>query len=115
MRSLVWFLAGAITLAIVYGGGLLFLTTHANGFSARAQPDAVERWAARRARSMAAPAGAKERANPVPDSAEISRRLGRTGPTIAPLATPTTAAETPGWGSTCIHPLPMCGKRTPRA
>jgi mono/diheme cytochrome c family protein len=72
MRSLIWFFAGAIALAvIVCGGGLLFLVTQAGGFSARAQPGAMERWAARRARAMALPAGAKERANPVADSPEI--------------------------------------------
>jgi mono/diheme cytochrome c family protein len=71
MRSLIWFLAGALALAvIVCGGGLLFLTAYAGGFSARAQPSAVERWAARRARAMALPAGAKDRASPVPDSPE---------------------------------------------
>jgi mono/diheme cytochrome c family protein len=69
MRSLIWFLAGALALAlIVCGGGLLYLATQTSGFSARAQPGATERWAARRARSMAAPAGAKDRVNPVADS-----------------------------------------------
>jgi mono/diheme cytochrome c family protein len=72
MRNLIWFLAGALALAvIVCGGGLLFLAKQTNGFSARAQPGAVERWLARRARSMAVPAAAKERANPVQDSPEI--------------------------------------------
>ena len=72
MRSLIWFLAGAIALAvIVCGCGYLILTTQAGGFSARAQPVAAERWAARRARAMALPAGAKERSNPVPDSPEV--------------------------------------------
>jgi mono/diheme cytochrome c family protein len=42
-----------------------------SGFSARAQPSVLERWAARRARAMASPAGAKERTNPVPDSPEV--------------------------------------------
>jgi mono/diheme cytochrome c family protein len=72
MRSLLWLLTGAIALTvIVCGGGLLFLTKQANGFSARAQPSVLERWAARRARAMALPAGAKERTNPVPDSPEV--------------------------------------------
>lgn len=71
MRNLIWFLGGALALTvIVCGGGLLFLTTQANGFSAREQPGPAERWAARRARSMALPAGARERTNPVQDSPE---------------------------------------------
>jgi mono/diheme cytochrome c family protein len=72
MRSLIWFLAGAMALVIVVcGGGLIFLKTHANGFSARAQPSVLESWAARRARAMALPAGARERANPVADSPKV--------------------------------------------
>jgi mono/diheme cytochrome c family protein len=71
MRSLIWFLAGALALAvIVCGGGLLYVTTYAGGFSARAQPSEVERWVARRARAMALPSGAKDLANPVADSPE---------------------------------------------
>jgi mono/diheme cytochrome c family protein len=71
MRSLIWFLAGAIALIIVAcGGGLIFLKTHANGFSARAQPSVLEGWAARQARAMALPAGAREHTNPVADSPE---------------------------------------------
>jgi mono/diheme cytochrome c family protein len=66
-----WFL-GAIALAVVAAGsGLIFLKTGAKGFSAREQPSGVERWAARQARAMAVPAGAKERANPVADSPEV--------------------------------------------
>ena len=72
MRSLTWFVAGAVALVVVIcGGGFLFLTMQNNGFSAKAQPTLVERWAARRSRAMAMPAGAKERANPVPDSPEV--------------------------------------------
>ena len=72
MRSLIWFLAGAIALVIVVcGGGLIFLKTHVNGFSARAQPSVLERFAARHARAMALPPGSRERANPVADSPEV--------------------------------------------
>jgi mono/diheme cytochrome c family protein len=72
MRSMIWFLAGAIALIIIVcGGGLIFLKTHANGFSARAQPSVFERWAARQARATALPSSAKERANPVADSPEV--------------------------------------------
>ena len=72
MRTLIWFLAGAIVMAAAIGaGGFVFLRTQANGFSDQAQPGAVERWMARRARAMAVPTGAKERANPVPVSPEV--------------------------------------------
>jgi mono/diheme cytochrome c family protein len=43
----------------------------ARGFSAREHPSTLERFVARRVRSMAAPAGAKERANPVPNSPQV--------------------------------------------
>ena len=72
MQRLVWFCVGAITLAVVAAAsGLIFLQTGANGFSARAQPSAVERFVARRTRAMAWPAGARERRNPVTESREI--------------------------------------------
>lgn len=72
MRNLIWFVAGAIALAvIVIGGGLIFLKTGANGFSARAQPSVLERFAARQVRAMALPADARKRTNPVADSREV--------------------------------------------
>jgi mono/diheme cytochrome c family protein len=72
MGRVIWLLAGAIALIVlVCGGGLIFLKTRADGFSARAQPTALEHWAARQARSMALPAGARDRTNPVPASAEV--------------------------------------------
>lgn len=59
MRNLIWFVAGAVALAVmVSGGDLVFLETGANGFSARVQPSALETFAARQARAMALPAGA---------------------------------------------------------
>jgi len=59
-------------LAVAVGaGGLIFLKTGTNGFSARAQPSGLERFAARQARIMAVPAGARERANPFADSPEV--------------------------------------------
>ena len=70
MPKLLWFFLGVITLAVA-ASGLIFLQTSANGFSARVQSSAVERWAARRIRALAAPAGARERANPVAGSPEI--------------------------------------------
>jgi mono/diheme cytochrome c family protein len=72
MQKLVWFLAGAIALIALVGvGGLIFLKTGADSFSARAQPSVLETLAARQARSMAMPSNARERANPVADSAEV--------------------------------------------
>ena len=72
MRSLIWFLAGAIALVIVVcGAGVIFLKTRANGFSARAEPSVIERWVARQARTMAAPAGTRDRTNPIGDSPEV--------------------------------------------
>src|SRR5690242_7720581 len=72
MQKLVWFFAGVITLVVVTAAvGLIFLKTRASGFSALAQPSAFEHWAARQARAMALPVGAKRRTNPIADSAEV--------------------------------------------
>jgi mono/diheme cytochrome c family protein len=65
------FLAGALALLIAaLAAGVVFVMG-ARGFSAREMPSAVERWVARRVRSMAAPGGARELANPVPSSPEV--------------------------------------------
>src|SRR5579863_2973736 len=71
MRKLAWFLFGALALlaVIALGGGVFLIGAH--GFSAREQPGALERWTARRARSMAVPAGAKDQANPSGDTPEV--------------------------------------------
>lgn len=72
MRNLIWLVAGAIALAvIVIGGGFIFLKMGANGFSAREQPSALESFAARQARAMALPAGARERTNPIAYSPKV--------------------------------------------
>jgi mono/diheme cytochrome c family protein len=56
----------AVVLALV-----AFVTLRgAHGFSTADRPSALEAWIARTARSMAMPADAKNRANPVPDSPE---------------------------------------------
>jgi mono/diheme cytochrome c family protein len=71
MRKLIWFLTGAAAVVLVVAvAGIIFLKTRASGFSARAQPSLLETFAARTARGMALPSGAKERQNPVPSSAE---------------------------------------------
>src|ERR1700735_3551649 len=71
MAKLSLFLAGALAVILIAlaAGGVF--TMNARGFSARERPSSLERWMARRARSMAAPAGARERTNPVPDSPEV--------------------------------------------
>ncbi len=71
MRNLTWFLSGALAVfaAIVLGGGVFLIRAH--GFSTREQPGALERWAARRARSMAVPAGAKDQTNPSGETPEV--------------------------------------------
>jgi hypothetical protein len=72
MRSLFCFFAGAIALAAAAAaGGVLFLRTQTNGFSVQAQPSAIERWMAYRARRMALPAAVTESANPVRVSPEV--------------------------------------------
>ena len=72
MRRLTWFIAGAVALAVIVGGGgLVWLKLSANGFSARAQPSLLERWIARRLRSLALPPGASEKSNPVANSPEV--------------------------------------------
>ena len=72
MRNVAWFVVGAIACLIaIAGGGVIYLKTQANGFSARSQPGALETWAAQRARSIAIPAEIRTRVNPVPDSPEI--------------------------------------------
>ncbi len=71
-RNLIWFAAGAIAiLAVGELGGPIFLKTAANGFSARAAPYYLETLAAQQARSMAIPAEAKDRPNPVAKSKEV--------------------------------------------
>ncbi len=71
MYKLTWFLAGALFAMIVAlaCGGVFILG--AGGFSARDRPSALEQWMARRARSMAAPTGARQRVNPIPNSAAV--------------------------------------------
>ena len=72
MRGLRWFLAGAVTLALVLAAGIFFfLVTQTDGFSTRVEPSRLERWAARRLRSLAVPARAKAATNPQPDSTDV--------------------------------------------
>ncbi len=72
MKPLLWFVLGAIAFPVVVClAGFLYMKTSANGFSARAQPMAVEKFAAVQARLMALPSNARKKQNPVPDSPEV--------------------------------------------
>jgi mono/diheme cytochrome c family protein len=71
MYRVIWGLIGAAALCIAAAAAsFVFLVTRTNGFSARAQPSALEGWLARQARAMAVPAGARDTKNPTPDSPE---------------------------------------------
>jgi mono/diheme cytochrome c family protein len=63
-------LAVVVLGAIVAIGGVVFLRSRAEGFSARSNPTAIEEFAAQTARRLALPSGAKERLNPVPNTQE---------------------------------------------
>jgi mono/diheme cytochrome c family protein len=71
MAKLGLFLAGVLSAIVValLGGGVFVMG--ARGFSARDRPSVLEQWMARRARDMAAPADARDRTNPVPNSPEV--------------------------------------------
>lgn len=72
MRPILWFALGAITFPVVLClAGFLYMKTSANGFSARAKPMGVEKFAAVQARLMALPPGARSKQNPVPNSSEV--------------------------------------------
>ena len=71
MYKLSLFLAGALAVIVIAlaAGGVFVMG--ARGFSARERPSPLERWMARRARTMAAPTDASGRVNPVPNSTEV--------------------------------------------
>src|SRR5689334_22484985 len=65
-----WFLLGisfAVVVPILTGLVVILLGA---GFSTRVHSTAMERWAAQQARSMAMPADAKSKINPIPDTPE---------------------------------------------
>ncbi len=70
MHRLRWFLLGAGSLLLIATLGVAFVLLNARGFSAREQPTRLEALLARTARSAAIPAGARDRANPVPNTPE---------------------------------------------
>lgn len=66
-----WLLFGVLLVCVVVlAAGLVFLR-QARGFSTREQPSQLEQWIAREARSLALPARAKLRMNPIQSSPEI--------------------------------------------
>ena len=71
-QKVAWFLLGAVLpLVLAAIGGIVFVKTAANGFSARAQPSNLESFAARTARKLAYPDSASLRQNPVASSEEV--------------------------------------------
>lgn len=74
MRRLFWLLTGAIVLVVIVAAvAFISLRTRANGFSTRATPSELEEFAARTARGMALPVGARDKRNPIANSSEILR------------------------------------------
>ena len=66
-----WFLIGVFSAcAIALVAGFVFLR-QARGFSTREHPTPGERWIARQARTLALPADAKSRVNPVSNGPEV--------------------------------------------
>jgi len=71
-RNLIGLMGGAIALILVGAFScLIFLKSFAHGFSARSEPSLVEAIAAQQARSLAMPAAARTRSNPVTKSKEV--------------------------------------------
>ena len=71
MYKLGLILVGALSAValLLLAGSVFLMGTH--GLSAREQPGTVERWVARQARTLALPADARKRDNPVPDSPQV--------------------------------------------
>lgn len=67
-RAILVLLATIVVLSV---GGLLFLKVATNGFSAKAEPTAVEKFVARAARRLAAPTSLKSRQNPAPNTNDV--------------------------------------------
>lgn len=61
----------AAVIVIIGIGVFAFLKIAAGGFSAKAEPTAIEKFAARSARRLAAPSSVKSSQNPVPNTPEI--------------------------------------------
>jgi mono/diheme cytochrome c family protein len=70
VRILLWF---AVILIAAIAGGLVYIKTQANGFSARAKPTVFEAMAARTARRLALSAAVRDRQNPISDSEQVHK------------------------------------------
>jgi mono/diheme cytochrome c family protein len=67
-----WFISGAVLSPLILCGiAWIFVSGRADGFSARTRPSQVEAMIAERARHLALPRGAAERANPVSNSPQV--------------------------------------------
>jgi len=66
-----WFFLGIFFVIVVAIAAGLALIRQGRGFSTREQPTAMERWVAGKARTMAIPADAKSRMNPIGNSPEV--------------------------------------------
>jgi len=67
-RAVVIFVA---VVAVIGIGALVFLKVAASGFSAKAEPTAIEKFVARSARRLAAPSSLKSTQNPMPNNDEV--------------------------------------------
>jgi len=71
MHRLGWFVAGAVAGIVILAGAALVWASQAGGFSARAQPTAIETWVARRMRDAALPREAAAQKNPVAATPQV--------------------------------------------
>lgn len=72
MKKLGWFVTGAIAVLLLAGIAVpAFVKNRSDGFSARSRPSSLEQWGAGKLRALSLPAAAKNRTNPVAESAEV--------------------------------------------
>ena len=71
LRSLVFWLVAAVLLVAIAAAVLVVFLMVRRGFSARDEPSRAEKFVARRVRSLAVPARARNAANPLPATSEV--------------------------------------------
>jgi mono/diheme cytochrome c family protein len=71
MSKLACFLAGVLSVAIVFAVVAFVALRQAHGFSALETPGGIERWIAGTARDLAMPSAAKSAVNPIPESPQV--------------------------------------------